>query len=66
MVDVKDLKSFGLIAVPVQVRPEAPFAVVMELVYVSALEAEFCRFESCQPHQKIINDMWVSYNGYCL
>jgi hypothetical protein len=28
---------------------------VMELVYVSVLEAEFCEFESHHPHQQLPN-----------
>ena len=36
----------------VRLPPEAPEqADVMELVYVSVLEAEFCEFESHHPHQ---------------
>jgi len=35
------------------------YADVMELVYVSVLEAEFCEFESHHPHQYVSLAQWI-------
>lgn len=35
-------------------------ALVMELVYVSGREPDFCEFESHQAHQSLISSVWQS------